>query len=398
MIMQYQRLVINTFSLFSLFAGTAFAVSPPLDCARKSLAEAVNAGHEKSIQFTGICSGPIVIQTDGLTLTGVGTAIIDGGGQGQDAVTIKNLHAISLANLEIRNGKNGIIGVNGAHISLNNVNVHDNQVFGISLQTASSAMMSNVTTNHNGVHGLDLETGSAGTITGQFTSSNNRVFGINVNGSSLTFSKSTATLSNNALGLQVATGANTFLNDPFTVLNLTDNLATGLTIVSGGHMVSFGGTINTRGNPLNGVSLNSKAGLDLDAGSLLTCDGNGDGLLLQENSVVTVFNIPQFSGAPGFSTVDCKNNRGNGVKVRSGSTLTLSNQAQLNSTQNGAMGLVADDGVGVTLVNSIITDNIVKDISLTFGSRADLSSLSFVSYSCDTTVLVRGTSGIRCPH
>jgi len=393
--MQYQRIVITT---FCLFAGTAFAVSPPLDCARKSLAEAVNAGHEKSIQFTGICSGPIVIQTDGLTLTGVGTAIIDGGGQGQDAVTIKNLHAISLANLEIRNGKNGIIGVNGAHISLADVNVHDNQVFGISLQTASSAIMSKVTTSHNGVHGLDLETGSAGTITGPFTSSDNRVFGINVNGSSLTFSLATVTISDNALGIQVATGANAFLNDSKTVLNLTDNLATGLTIVSGGHMVSFGGTINATGNLVNGVSLNSKAGLDLDAGSLLKCDNNGDGLLLQENSVMTVFNTPQFSGMPGFSTVACSHNRGNGIKLRSGSTLTLSNQAQLNSIQNGAIGLVADDGVGATLVNSVITGNTGKDIQLAFGSRADLQTLTFGSYSCDATVLVRGTSGIVCPH
>jgi Periplasmic copper-binding protein (NosD) len=395
MSMLYKRILVTT---FCFLAGTAFADSLPLDCTRKSLADSINSGREKSITFTGICSGPIVIRTDGLTLTGVGTAIIDGGGQGQDAVTVKGIHGVSLANLEIRNGKNGIIGVNGAHISLNDVNVHDNQIFGISLQTASSAIMSNVTTNNNGVHGLDLETGSAGTITGPFTSSDNRVFGINANGSSLTFSLAKATISGNALGIQVATGANAFLNDSKTVLNLTDNLATGLTIVSGGHMVSFGGTIIATGNPVNGVSLNSKAGLDLDAGSLLKCDNNGDGLLLQENSVMTVFNIPQFSGVPGFSTVACSRNRGNGVKLRSSSTLTLSNQAQLNSTQNGAIGLVADDGVGATLVNSAITGNTGKDIQLTFGSRVDLQTLTFGSYSCDATVLVRGTSGISCPH
>ena len=163
-------------------------------------------------------------------------------------------------------------------------------------------------------------------------------------------------------------------------------------------MVSFGGTIIATGNSVNGVSLNSKAGLDLDAGSILTCDNNGDGLLLQENSVMTVFNIPQFSGASGFSMVSCSHNRGNGIKLRSGSTLTLSNQAKLNSTQNGAIGLVADDGVGTTLVNSVITGNAIEDIQLTFGSRADLQTLTFDSYTCDTTVLVRGTKGIICPH
>jgi hypothetical protein len=40
----------------------------------------------------------------------------------------------------------------------------------------------------------------------------------------------------------------------------------------------------------------------------------------------------------------------------------------------------------------------VKDIQLTFGARADLQTLVFGTYTCDATVLVRGTSGIVCPH
>ena len=42
--------------------------------------------------------------------------------------------------------------------------------------------------------------------------------------------------------------------------------------------------------------------------------------------------------------------------------------------------------------------NTVRDIQLTFGTRADLQTLTFGSYTCDATVLVRGTSGIICPH
>jgi len=183
-------------------------------------------------------------------LVGIGTAVIDG--DGHDALTVSGAHQISLANFEVRNGRDGIIGDNGAHMKLNAVSVHDNLLFGISLQTSSSATVSDFSTTRNGVHGLDLQTGSAVTVTGTFTSSQNRVFGINVNGSSLTFSMAKATMSGNALGMQVATGANAFLNDSQTVLNVNDNLATGLTVVSGAHMVSFGGTINASGNPLNG--------------------------------------------------------------------------------------------------------------------------------------------------
>jgi hypothetical protein len=78
--------------------------------------------------------------------------------------------------------------------------------------------------------------------------------------------------------------------------------------------------------------------------------------------------------------------------------LTLVNQARLISTQNGTVGLVADNGAGVTLVNSNITANTTADIQLTFGVRADLRTLTFGVYACDATVLVRGTSGIACPH
>lgn len=376
--------------------SVAFAAKPPLDCSKKSLAEAVaDAETGDTITFTGVCPGPVTVRADGLTLTGIGTAIIDGGKQ--NALTIAGAHGVSLTNLEVRNGLNGILGLNGAHIVATGVNVHDNLVFGISLQTASSATLSSVTTTRNGLHGLDLQTGSAATITGAFTSSQNRVFGVNVNGSSITFSQATATVSGNALGIQVATAANAFINDSATVINVTNNFATGLTVVSGAHMVSFGGTINASGNPLNGVSVNSKGGLDLDAGSQLNAFNNGEGVALTEQSVMTVFNNPQFSQVPGFSTVNSHNNVKNGIRVQSGSTLTLSNQAKVISTQN-AVGLLADNGVGLTLVNSSLTGNPTKDLQMTFGTRADLSTLTLGTYSCDATVLVRGASGVSCPH
>ena len=402
----------TVFVLSMCVLGGAAAVSAddrPIDCSRKSLAEALNDdgnrgrgrdrddGEERTIRFTGVCAGPIVIRTDGISLTGVGTAIIDGGAAA-DAVTIAGASRVSLANFEVRNGVNGILATNGAHITLDAVNAHDNFVFGISLQTASSAVLSDVTTSHNGVHGLDLETGSAAEVTGSLTVAGNRVFGVNVNGSSITFSRATASVSGNALGIQIATSANAFINDRDTVINVVNNFSTGLTVVSGAHMVSFGGTINASGNPANGVSVNSKGGLDLDAASQLNAFNNGDGVAVQEDSVMTVFNTPQFSGAPGFSTINAHNNTGNGMRVQSGSTITLVNQARIVSTQNGRTGFLADNGAGATLVNSTITGNTVRDIQLTFGTRADLQTLTFGSYTCDGTVLVRGTSGITCPH
>ena len=220
--------------LLWLFAAVteAFADQPPLDCTNEFRpGPSRGPRQEAPSPSLALCAGPVVVRTDGLTLTGVGSVIIDGGGK--DALTIAGASGVSLAGFEVLNGLNGILGVNGAHITLTGVNVHDNALFCISLQTASSALLSGVTTTRNGRHGLDLQTGSVATITETFTSSCNRVFGINANGSSLTFSAATATVSGNALGIQVATGANAFLNDSKTVINGNDNLAVGLTVVQG---------------------------------------------------------------------------------------------------------------------------------------------------------------------
>ena len=383
-----------------LLVGTAPVAADPglIDCSKKALGDAVSKAEnsDRTIRFTGVCAGPIHIRTDGVTIQGVGAAIIDGGGR--DAVTIAGAHGVSLTNFAVRNGLNGILGINGAHVTLTDVNVHDNRVFGISLQTGSSALLTGVSANRNGVHGLDLETGASATVTGNLTTSNNRVFGINVNGSAITFAQAQVSATGNALGIQIATNANAFLNDSTTVVNVNNNLATGLTIVSGAHLVSFGGTINASGNLRNGVSVNSKGGLDLDAGSILNSSSNGDGVLLQQGSVMTVFNTPQFSGAPGFSTLNIHDNTGNGISVLSGSTLTLSNQARLNSQQNGRTGLLADNRSGITLVNTLLNNNAVRDLQLTFGASADLQTFTVGTYACDATVLVRGTGGVTCPQ
>ena len=226
----------------------------------------------------------------------------------------------------------------------------------------------------------------------------NGVFGINVNGSAMTMSQATVSATGNVLGVQIGTNANAFLADPTSTINATNNLATGLTIVSGSELVSFGGTINATGNAGVGVSVSSMSGLDLDAGSKLNLVGNGDGLLVQTNSVMSVFNTPQFSGVPGFSTIDARNNTRTGVRVLSDARLTLVNQARLTSTVNGTVGFTADNGAGVTLVNSTVTGNTAADIQMTFGTRADLRTTVFGNATCDATVLVRGTSGIACPQ
>jgi len=92
-----------------LGVATIASADPVVDCSRRSLANVVDNNHARDIviQFTGVC-GPVVINTDGITLQGVGNAVIDGGGLA-DAVTIAGASRVSLESLEVRNGINGLV-------------------------------------------------------------------------------------------------------------------------------------------------------------------------------------------------------------------------------------------------------------------------------------------------
>jgi hypothetical protein len=106
--MRYPTIIV----LVTCVCATAIATADqPLDCSKKSLAAAVADARAKdpTIAFTGICSGPIVIKTEGVTLQGVGEAIIDGAGL--DAVTISGAARVTLTGIEVRNGLNGIVAV-----------------------------------------------------------------------------------------------------------------------------------------------------------------------------------------------------------------------------------------------------------------------------------------------
>jgi hypothetical protein len=147
-------------------ALAASAESAVLDCNKKSLASAVRSvGIDNvTISFTGVCGGPIVVATDGLTLKGVGTAVIDGGGS--DALTITGASRVSVIDVEVTNGANGIVARDGAHVSLTGVNVHDNAASGIVVRTASSLTLSDVASNNNGGMGLAGDDGVSITAQG----------------------------------------------------------------------------------------------------------------------------------------------------------------------------------------------------------------------------------------
>ena len=117
-----------------------------------------------------------------------------------------------------------------------------------------------------------------------------------------------------------------------------------------------------------------------------------------------MFNTTAFSGAPGVTTINTKNNGANGVSILTGSNLTVIHQAALNSLGNAGDGIYVDNGSGLTLIQSTVTGNgtaggDAKDMVLRFGSRADITTQSAVgTLSCDASVLLRDDLGLTCPR
>jgi Periplasmic copper-binding protein (NosD) len=394
-----------------LFGTTAFAQATPaltVDCSRgQSLQSALRfASPGSTIIVKGTCDGAFTITTDGLRLDGRATAILNGGGK--DVITINGAHQVVLTGLTITGGGNGVVE-NAAQATLLNDVVKQNAVTGIVAQSSSSVTVSGGSTSQNGLHGIDVEASSSLNVTGAYSSTGNAVLGIFVNnGSSITLTAATLTVNSNALGVQVGTNASGFL-DGLSTLNSSNNVTVGLTMVSGAHMADFGGTIIANGNGINGISLNSKAGLDLDAASQVQASNNStDGVHLEQLSVMTVFNTPQFSDTNGTTTLTAQGNQGDGINELTNSEMLVDNFAALQVTGNTHAGLSLDDGSSLTFgqsfppvpsdVQSKVTGN-HPDLSLTFGSRiTTFANDTIGTFTCDGTALVRGPVSITCPH
>lgn len=393
--------------LFGLLAAGCTAIAQDLpdrsvrvNCeSGVSLQEAIDRAQPGAhLLVSGTCRGPITISSDRLAIRGDGSAAIDGGEK--DALTIHGAQNIWIEDLDVRNGKNGIVARGGAHVDLINITVHDNSATGILLESNSSAVLNGGSSRHNALNGIDLEGTSSLIVKDSYSVEANAVFGMNINSSSsLTFQGAKLTVSQNVLGIQIATSSGAFITDSTTTIDISGNATTGLTIVSGGHFVAFGGTITSEGNGVHGISVDSKAGFDMDAAALVEShDNTGDGVHLEETSVMTMFNTPAFSGAPGTTTLRTFNNAGNGISILTGSNLTLIHQAAIDSSMNQGSGIAADNGSGLTLIKSTVTENKKKDVLLTFGSRADITGSSIGTISCDATVLLRGDTGATCPR
>ncbi len=402
-----------TASLMPFFAAAPAVaqlhVTLNVNCTRgESLASAVAYAFPNTVfNVKGTCAGPVVVTASGVHINGSGAAGMNGGGK--DALTVNGAQGVVVSGLAIAGGANGVVVSNGAQLTLLNDTVSGNAQSGIVDEASSSLTVNGGSSKSNGLFGVDVEATSSLIVSGAYSISGNGVFGVNVNnGSSLTLTGATLTVSSNTLGIQMGTNASGFINGQSS-LDTSGNFSDGLTIVSGSHMVDFGGTINSNKNFLHGISLNSKGALDLDAGSQVNSTGNqGDGVHMEQSSVMTIFNNPQFSQVQVATLLHSFGNGLNGLNLLTGSRILVDNDAKIFSLSNQGSGAYLDDGSALTFghsiallpnVVSVIQGNGYPDVGLAFGSHfTAVDNVNLGSLTCDASSLVRGPNTPTCPH
>jgi len=405
--MRIMRILASSLVFGAVPAVAQFNFTVTVDCSHsQSLQTAVTyALPGTTIIVKGVCIGPITITTPGIKLDGRGTGSISGAGR--DAVTINGAQRVVLAGLTVNGGNNGVVIENGAQATLQNDSVTGNALTGVVVHTNAAATVNGGASTHNGLNGVDVEATSSLNVTSSYVVSSNTVFGVEVNnGSSLNLAAGSLTAIGNVVGVQLGTSAAGFL-DAASSLFASNNFALGLTMTSGSHMVDFGGTITTDGNGLQGIALDSKAGLDLDAGAQVQANNNGgDGVHLEVQSVMSIFNTPQFSGITATTTLTAQGNQANGINLLNNSAIFDVNYAALQVSGNAGAGILLDDGstfsfgqnVPVTGVQSYITGN-HPDAALSFASRlTTLPNDTLNTVGCDASSLVRGPLAVTCPH
>jgi hypothetical protein len=342
----------------------------------QSLAQTLNVAPPGStIKLTGVCQERVTISTDGITLDGQGTAILQGEGPGPSpsefdaVVTIDGAHRVSLRGLTVQNSpRQGILAKNGASFRLENVTAQNNGAVGIHVTANSSGELEAVTSRdnniglgvfnsatvilhgaitliHNAVEGLDAESRSTVEMhQAQLNASNNGSFGLLIGGSDLYIRgfptpqpSSISANSNGLCGLLIPSGGRLVVQVPgpffgsgINLIRAENNGACGISLPVDGAIDSpFGGAqFIIANNPVGLRYGNNSGGLILGG---LQVHNNGIGVLANGAGHMTFGSFgPNTSSITGNST---------DVDLRFGSRVTFCGMTTVGTVTNDSTAL-----------------------------------------------------------
>lgn len=298
------------------------------------------------------------IECDSISIEGAGneTTIIDADGSDIAVITINGAHRVTIKDLTVRRGYDGILATKGSAVVLDGVNVEDNTTDGIQIDDGSNAQLSNCTTQRNGRRGIFVYNSSSATFKNKIISSKNTFNGIDIQGNS-----------------------NVFIN---AVVESNQNYAQGLQIVTNSSALIYNGTVSTNDNNSWGILISQSSHLATNNNSTISSSGNSiDGILISYGSGLSV---------NGGTQAFFENNDRHGVIVDSGNISTYNNGV-LIIRNNPSIGLNVYHGGVIDMWSggSTIVDN-GTDFSLRSMSQAFFNGNNIGTITCDGTVLIEG--------
>jgi hypothetical protein len=352
--------------------GAAFADQGPhtvyVDCAEgQTLRKALSKQNRPLIvEFTGTCTGDVLIPGDDITLRGgddsatiIGTVTIEG----YSRVTLEGftVRDVPPGSAVTRIG-DGIVVASSQAVALVNIDVINAGNIGVDIE-ASSVRMTDCTISRSLRHGLAVVFGAVVAIRGSLDVNQSGLIGI---------------LATDHGEIQMTTGSQ---------VSSTDNTGSGLTIQLQAHTTLHGGTRLTVSRNGSGISVVDDGSLIYGPVTLEVTNNRGIGVLVGQLSDWTVFGGP----TPNLTISD---NLGPGFLVIRNSFARLRENALI--TNNGGPGLSVDES-HVAVRGVKIQNNPAGNVILTFGSRAtfDGGNTFGTPISCDGTVLARGQ--FTCP-
>ena len=119
----------------------------------------VQAQPGDTIMITGTCNETVMVDKDGITLDGGGTAIIDGDGADVPVIAVYGQRNVVIRGLTVQNGRQGVFADRGTAVWLEDVTARNNGA-GISIRGNSSATFAGtvIMANDNKIlkYGIDL--------------------------------------------------------------------------------------------------------------------------------------------------------------------------------------------------------------------------------------------------
>lgn len=293
-----------------LIFGQALASEEIVNCDEgDSLQKAIDSGAgsaaEKEIYVTGYCEENVRIVRDKVTLIGDGNTVING------RILVRGSDNLTIENMKIT-GQRGGISASVSRIFMENVDIEDNNGYGIALRHGGAIFMTGGSIKNNlGDIGLLVENGH-----GQLTDvevSNNAVDGIvvNVNGN-LTMSGGSVQSHGMGNGIIAKLGSTLELVD----VTVKENLYAGVSILTGSAAEIQGGFVETN----EGIGIDVADNSSLAAYGVEIKDNGSTGVRVYRNSNVNIVG-------------SMINDNARVIPTRSGVFVSTSSSADIDSTE-----------------------------------------------------------------